>query len=78
MKTFVISVSLKNGEKYSTQIEAESLEQVRAMIDGQQQLELRWEEAFALINTSEIASIVGGVARPREEEVVTEDTDVVI
>lgn len=70
MATMIISINMKDGTKYATQVEAETLEDVEAMVSKQQRIKLTWPDAFAICTVSEISSITVGLAKtaPIESE----------
>jgi hypothetical protein len=61
----ILTVNMKDGTKYATQVEADSLEEVETMISGKKTLKLIWPDAFALVNVDEISSLTAGIARPK-------------
>lgn len=57
-----LTVKMKSGEAFSAQME--TLEQARELIANKPYFELAYQDAFVVINSSEVAFIAASAARP--------------
>ena len=62
-----INVAMRNGDRYNTQIAADSLNEVEAKFKDTPNLKLSWDKALVILNTAEMASLFIGEVLPEQQ-----------
>ena len=62
-----INVAMRNGDRYNTQIAADSLNEVEAKFKDTPNLKLSWDKALVILNTAEMASFLVSEVLPEQQ-----------